>query len=110
MVSPSFSSFSPSSSSEEEEEDELESELLSSLLELLPEESSISWGGTLRQVKGGEVKGGERRGEEGRDNVSVKSKDEGSEGSLLPRPHPAFHRLQYGKAREGLVSSLNEIF
>ena len=105
MVSPSFSSFSPSSSSEEEEEDELESELLSSLLELLPEESSISWGGTLRQVKGGE-----RRGEEGRDNVSVKSKDAGSEGSLLPRPHPAFHRLQYGKAREGLVSSLNEIF
>ena len=54
MVSPSFSSFSSSSSSEEEEEEELESELLSEL-ELLPEESSISWGGTLGE------EGGERR-------------------------------------------------
>ena len=23
--------------------------------------------------------------------------------SLVPRPHPAFHHLQYGKAVEGLV-------
>ena len=27
-------------------------------------------------------------------------------GSLVPRPHLAFHRLQYGKAGEGLVSFL----
>ena len=26
--------------------------------------------------------------------------------SLVPRPRPAFHRFQYGKAGEGLVSFL----
>ena len=31
---------------------------------------------------------------------------EGSVTSLVPRPRPAFHRLQYGKAGEGLVSFL----
>ena len=75
MVSPSFSSFSSSSSSEEEEEEELESELLSEL-ELLPEESSISWGGTLGEEE-------EREGEKREVIFSVKSEDEKSGVSLV---------------------------